>query len=221
MSTPRSRDETAAGPEAPSGVTDADRHQAIERLRAAAAAGRLTDTDLAERTRRAHVAASRDELASLSTDIPAAPPRSASPRTRWVVATIAHEWLGGRWAVPGRLNAVAVLGDVTVDLREAELREAELAIHATALCGDVRVIVPPGALVDLSVVSVIGTKRLNIQPGKPTPPIPVIRLSGIAILGDVVVANDPPKRWTQSIRRRFRKTRSHDGLMRPAAEPPE
>ena len=110
----------------------------------------------------------------------------------WLVAVIGNERLTRRWAAPSRLNAVAVLGDVIVDLREAEVRGEELSIQATAILGDVQVLVPRGAGVGMSGVAVVGHKELAIEPAEYTLAVPAVRVSAVTIIGDVIVRNQPP-----------------------------
>jgi hypothetical protein len=61
------------------------------------------------------------------------------------------------------LTAVAVLGDVIVDLRGAEMRGEQLSIQATALVGDVHVLVARGATVEMSGIAVLGHKKLAVD----------------------------------------------------------
>ena len=96
-------DESGPGPEA--GASDAEREHAVERLRAAAAAGSLTYRELVERTGRAHVARTRGEVEAVTGDLPATPSRPvpAPPGSRWLVAAIGNDRLTGRWTAPSRL----------------------------------------------------------------------------------------------------------------------
>jgi hypothetical protein len=204
-------DESEPGrPEA--GVSDAGREQALARLRAVAAASGLTYQELVERTGRAHAARTRGEVEAVTGDLPASPSRPvpAPPAKRWLVAVISNERLTGRWTAPSRLIAVAVLGDVIVDLRDAEMRGEELSIQATALVGDVHVLVPRGATVEMSGVAVLGRKKLAVEPAEYTLAVPVVRVSAVAIIGDVIVATQPPRSRMQSAWARWRNRKSGD-----------
>lgn len=88
-------------------VSDADREVVADRLRAAAAEGRLTLDEADERQSLAYAARTADDLAVLTTDLPAppAPPVELGPRARRrlaihaaVVAVIAAVVLT-RWVV--------------------------------------------------------------------------------------------------------------------------
>jgi len=194
------------------GVSDAAREQALERLRAVAAGGGLTYQELVERTGRAHAARTRGEVEALTGDLPASPSRPvpAPLGRRWLVAVVSNERLAGRWTAPSRLIAMAVLGDVIVDLRGAEMRGEELSIQATALVGDVHVLVPRGATVAMSGVAVLGRKKLAVEPAEYTLAVPVVRVSAVAIIGDVIVATRPPRSRMRSAWARWRNRKSGD-----------
>jgi hypothetical protein len=61
-----------------------------------------------------------------------------------VVAVMGASRRQGRWRVERRLAAVAVMGDVVLDLRGAEVPHGDVELTATALMGDVKVYVPDG-----------------------------------------------------------------------------
>jgi len=196
------------------GVSDSERKQALERLRAAAAEGGLTFQELVARTGRVHAAGTPREVEAVTGDLPATPSRPvpASPGRRWLVAVIGNERLTGRWTAAPRLTAVAVLGDVIVDLRDAKVRGEQLSIQATALVGDVYVLVPPGATVEMSGVAVLGRKKFAVEPAEYTLAVPVLRVSAVAILGDVLVATQPPKSRIKSAWARWKNRKSSDSI---------
>lgn len=55
---------------------------------------------------------------------------------------IAHRWPAVR--VRPRTNAVAVVSDVVIDLRQAVVTAWETTIDAVAVAAEIRIIVPPG-----------------------------------------------------------------------------
>ena len=195
------------------GVSDSEREQALVRLRAAAEGG-LTFQELVERTGRVHAAGTPREVEAVTGDLPATPSRPvpASPGPRWLVAVIGNEQLTGRWTAAPRLTAVAVLGDVIVDLRDAKVRGEQLSIQATALVGDVYVLVPPGATVEMSGVAVLGRKKFAVEPAEYTLAVPVLRVSAVAILGDVLVATQPPKSRIKSASAGWKNRKSEDSI---------
>jgi hypothetical protein len=137
------------GRPSPSGdvrASDAEREAAVERLRVATTEGRLTLTELTERTEAAYTATTRGELVRITADLPAAAataaPVPATPGAdrEWVIAIIGDTKRQGRWRVERPLAALAVMGDVVLDLRGAEVPQGQVAIDATAVMGDVKVI---------------------------------------------------------------------------------
>jgi hypothetical protein len=128
-------------------ASDAEREAVVERLRVATAEGRLTLGELTERTEAAYTATTRGELVPITADLPAvstswpAPMRPMAQAAReWVVAVMGDSRRQGRWRVERPLAAVAVMGDVVLDLRGAEVPQGDVDITATAVMGDVKVI---------------------------------------------------------------------------------
>lgn len=186
-------------------VSDAEREHAVERLRAACVEGRVTYEELAERAGGAYAARTRGELELLTADLPTIPPHRVPARpVRRLVAVLGDERLGGRWSAPGRLDVVAVLGDVTVDLREAEVRGEEIRVNATAALGDIRIIVPRGAVVEVSGVAVLGDKKCDVEQAEHLAPVPVVRVHAIAVFGDVVIGTGPPTSALRSLQDRWK-----------------
>ena len=81
-------------------VSDADRDQVAERLRAAFDEGRLGLAEYDERVRDAYAAVTRADLVPLTADLPAAAPAATPPAKRFRVPPISKEWRDwGRTAV--------------------------------------------------------------------------------------------------------------------------
>jgi hypothetical protein len=178
-------------------ASDAERDAVVERLRVATVEGRLTLSELTERTEAAYTATTRGDLVPITADLPAvsgpaaAPMRPAAPVEReWVVAVMGDTMRQGRWRVERPLAAVAVMGDVMLDLRGAEVPQGEVDITATAVMGDVKIYVPDGVDVQLSGIAVMGDKKVAVReaPAGQTAPKVVVRAT--AIMGDVEVIGD-------------------------------
>src|SRR5437868_2296440 len=97
-------------------ASDAERGQAVERLRAHAVDGRLTLEEFAERIDTAYAARTRDELEELNRDLPA-PTTAAAPApkrkaTRWLVSVLGGLDRRGRWRLGSDTVAVTFLGGV-------------------------------------------------------------------------------------------------------------
>ncbi|MFD1118823.1 DUF1707 domain-containing protein [Sphaerisporangium aureirubrum] len=183
-------------------ASDAEREAVVEQLREASVEGRLTLAELTERTEAAYLAVTHAELAQVTSDLPgAAPVRAPFPAApagparpgksrRWYVAVMGDTKRRGKWRVDHEIGAVAVMGDVTIDLREAEVRSNEVDIVATAVMGDVKIIVPDGVDVDLSGIAFMGDKKVKVIEAPPGQNVPVVRVRAYAVMGDVKVIGD-------------------------------
>ena len=130
-------------------ASDAEREAVVERLRVATVEGRLTMSELTERTGAAYTATTRGELVRITADLPAVPESSAVPARpddrggrEWVVAVMGDTRRQGRWRLESPLAAVAVMGDKKVQVREAPPGQTapRVVVRATVVMGDVKVI---------------------------------------------------------------------------------
>jgi uncharacterized protein DUF1707 len=193
-------------------ASDAEREKAAALLREAAAERRIDLEELAERLALVSGARIQPELETVLEDLPArdAGLAAARPQTaaRWSVAVIGNEVRSGRWRPGESSRALALVGDCTLDLRQAEVEGMALQITAIALVGDVRVIVPPGVAVELDGIAVIGSKKYELGEA-PEPPsgAPRVRVNGYAVIGDVILASEPPLRGLDRLRARLQRLR--------------
>jgi hypothetical protein len=203
-------------------ASDAEREAAVERLRVATVEGRLTMSELTERTEAAYTATTRGELASITADLPAAPGSSTAPvrpdrpaGREWVVAVMGDTRRQGRWRVDGPLAAVAVMGDVVLDLRGAEVPQGDVDIVATAVMGDVKVYVPDGVDVQLSGIAVMGDKKIKVREAPPGRTAPKVTVRATVVMGDVKIVGDS---YAEPIRRALRGWITRDDRDRRAIE---
>jgi hypothetical protein len=66
-------------------------------------------------------------------------------------------------------------------------------ISAVAVMGAVRVIVPEGIDVDVDGLAIMGAKTLRLGSSPPLPGSPSIRVTAVAVMGEVSVVTKPPK----------------------------
>ncbi len=176
-------------------VSDAEREAAVVRLREAAGEGRLTFEELAERTQRAYEARTDAELERLSHDLPATAPavprsevdESRTDRTDWMLAVMGADERRGRWRVRNRTQAIALMGGVDLDLREAELPAGDVEITAWAIMGGVDVRVPEGVRVELGGFALMGGNGVKGTAEPPPPGAPVVRVRAYSLMGAVTV----------------------------------
>ena len=175
-------------------ASDAEREAVVERLRIASVEGRLTLEELTERSEAAYAAVTRADLERIIADLPSMGAPGADPaplqvRRRFsAVMGDCRERIVSR--IDGPLEAVSVMGEVVLDLRGAQVPTGEVSISATAVMGDVEIIVPDGVSVELSGHAFLGERRIDVREARPGAPVPVIRVTGYACLGDVRVVDD-------------------------------
>ncbi len=190
-------------------VSDEDRHAVSEVLREAAGEGRLTLEELEQRLEDAYAARTYADLEPLTLDLPTlressrlvpaserAPSRQVPPGTGEVrslsLAVMSGTRRRGPWRPGDSHTAVAVMGSVELDLRDAEL-PAELVVTAVALMGSVSVTVDPQTRVVVEGLGLMGSFEEMTRRGVPPAPAdgPVVRVRGLAVMGSVDVRRKP------------------------------
>ena len=135
-------------------ASDPERDATVERLRDAAAEGRLTLEELTDRIEAASSAVMRSELVPLTADLPVAVGRSHSePADVRKVGDIKRK---GAWVVPAECRFRSYFGAVIVDLREATITAQEVRIDARTPFGNIVLLVPEGVDVEVRASALIG-----------------------------------------------------------------
>ena len=115
----------------------------------------------------------------------------------------------GRWEPADEIQVLAICGEVTLDFTRAELPPSGMIeIHAWSICGEVNIIVPDGAEIELegepvlgsieqqvlkrgprewSRESVTGERDEDLPAPLPPQEAPYFRIDGRAILGSIKV----------------------------------
>lgn len=185
-------------------ISDAERNRAVDFLRHHCADGRLTLDEFSDRVGLVFAATTAGDLEAVTGDLPAAlpnqrpvpldapdhpPPPVGRVRSaaRWTVAFMGGNAQKGRWRVEGDTNAIAVMGECHLDLREAEVVGPEAVINAYAFMGGVDIIVPEGIEVVLTGVAFMGAKHKRVKNVTPLPGGPVIRVRAFAFMGGISV----------------------------------
>src|SRR3954447_15135828 len=176
-------------------ASDAERDACIERLRGAAAEGRLTFDELAGRIEAASSAVMRGDLVRLTSDLPGAMV-ATDPGELKAVGDIKRS---GAWVVPPESHFRSFLGAIHLDLRRATITEPEIRIHAQTYFGNVVLLVPEGVDVDLRVQAHIG-KVKHDGGGAVAVGAPRIVVTGGTLFGDVKVQRG--RLWEKLVRRR-------------------
>lgn len=181
-------------------ASDADRDRVADILRDALAEGRLTTDEHSERLDLVYAAKTVGQLEPLVRDLPgghtAAPapaaalrPHSYSPDPSGenpnLIGILGAGERRGRWRVGHRINAVAIMGGVVIDLTEATFTAPEVVINCTAIMGGIEIKVPENVtLRGGGVVGIMGGSDVRAYES-PEPNAPVVRVTGFAFWGGV------------------------------------
>ena len=187
-------------------ISDADRHRVAEVLREAAGEGRLDLDELDERLERTFAAKTYADLVPITADLHAAPHTPPVgppvPRAGGVpavghassVAIMGECKRRGVWQVPAHHAAFSLMGSITLDLRQAVLSARETIINASAIMGDVKILIPAHmhAVVDgTPIMGDYGQGKDKVAADL-GPDSPTIRVRGLALMGSVQVVRLPP-----------------------------
>lgn len=217
-------------------VSDAEREHAAEVLRRAAGDGRITLEELDDRLTAAYAARTYGELAAITEDLPDAGPQPPAPVTGPMppaetggprfpeariggipgsaisVGVMSEAHRSGGWVVPPSYTAVAIMGAVSLDLREAQFSGHEVTIQTFALMGGIDIIVDEEITVDVSGFAFMGGfDHRATGPGRPG--APRVKVVGFAMMGGVNVQRRPPRK------KKPRELRDQEQQNRPLAEP--
>lgn len=130
------------------------------------------------------------------------------PERKTVVAVMGGASRSGRWLAPKKLQAVAVMGGIDIDLREAILPPGITELHVTAIMGGVDIIVPPNVAVQASGVAIMGGfEDLHRAPVIQDPSVPQLVIKGVTVFGAVEITTRLPGEnawdaWKRSRRER-------------------
>ena len=173
----------------------------ITLLAEAAADGRLTADEHADRVERAYRARTLGELAGLTIDLaaPSEQPIRLDGR-RPVTGVFSRDARAGRWVVPESLPVVAIFGDVELDLREAILTGSRTVVFATLIVGTIHLIVPEGVLVDATGAA-LTRKRIDRAARAPGPAQAVIEVRTVGFGGTIRVTAPRPRGRLGGLRR--------------------
>lgn len=117
------------------------------------------------------------------------------PAAAGVVSFLSSTEREGRWALPRRFRALAVLGNVELDLRGAEVGYGLSVIEAVAVLGNVEITIPPDIAVECDGDSFLGSFTLKY--GRRASPSmatrdKIVRVTGSAYAGAVTVSVKGP-----------------------------
>ncbi|MFD4792200.1 DUF1707 SHOCT-like domain-containing protein [Streptomyces anulatus] len=179
-----------------------DREAVVERLRDAAAEGRIDFDELDSRLELALTAKTHGELARMTADLPmpqsstgaASASAAENPLPLVLKGGISGASRGpGRWEVPGRVVAHGGVGGVSLDFTRAECRLTEVVVEAYGETSGVTVVIPDGWVADIGGMDSGFGGLTDKTTSARLPGTPLIRLTGAGGIGGVVIRH-PNKR---------------------------
>lgn len=194
----------------PDYISPAARERVVQDLAEHFAQDRLTLAEYERRVELALQAPSSDALRDLTRDLtPLAPvpvagaalPRRESQRQARVVtapsnvpavkrffALMSGVARRGSWTAPADMRAIALMGGIELDLREAILTAPVTEIEAVAVMGGIEITVPPDVRLESDGFAIMGGFEDQLrEPATGDSDAPVIRVRGMAIMGGVEV----------------------------------
>ena len=170
--------------------TEAERQLVVDRIHQALAEDKIAFEDLDRHFAAVYDARTADELERAAASLPMPSqipphPKARHPAPRNHMSLIGDAEIGGWVAVGDELTVASLIGDATIDLSSAAIGPNGVTVTARALIGDVRVIVPDGARVQVDGFALIGDKKQHLSP--PTEDGPLVRIQSFCLIGDVRV----------------------------------
>ena len=200
-------------------ASDAEREYVVDVLRGHCSEGRIDLDEFSERINRVYAARTIGELTDITADLPVpvahtgmATTNDELGRTRraikWTIGVMSGPARRGRWRVEGETTAIAFMGGVTLDLRDAEIAGDEITIRCFAIMGGIEIIVPEGIEVHENGIPFMGgfdnkTANVPILPGSP-----VVKITGLAMMGGVDIKSKASPEEEQKRKEERRRSRS-------------
>jgi len=184
-------------------ISDTDRDRAAEVLREAHAEGRISIDELDERLTSVYNAKTFADLVPVTRDLPATQDAATAQapalgriggtaRFKLSLAILGGASRDGQWVVPPEYTAVATLGGIKLDMRDATFAEAETTIKAVAVMGGMEITVPEDADVEIGAFGLMGGVDHGGE-GPGAPGAPRIRITGVAVMGGIEVKRAPAR----------------------------
>jgi hypothetical protein len=182
------------------------------------ASGDIDLDEFEDRLDRAHAAGAIEDLDFLVADLAPAevsdthPPRAASrhaltgrPTRKTMVSILSERRRDGAWRAPENLRVMTFLGSTTIDFRDVTLPAGITELRIASVLGRVELIIPPGLAIECEGTAILGqVEELHRSPPEPEPERPLLRVSGMFMLGQLEVTTRLPGETRRAARRRER-----------------
>jgi hypothetical protein len=117
---------------------------------------------------------------------PGSPSRETRGR-RWIVSIFGDITRTGSWPPGSTTSPFALFGDIDLDLRRASIPDGGVVINAIAPFGNIEVLVPDGALVDVGGFTLFGSKKVAVDGSDDAGSAAQIRVRGFTLFGSLKV----------------------------------
>jgi hypothetical protein len=136
---------------------------------------------------------------------PASYPLAPETARGGVVSFLSSNEREGRWELPRHFRALAVLGNVELDLRDAVIGIGVSFIEAVAVMGNIEITVPPDVAVESDGDSLLGSFVVKYK-GNATPGaangLRVVRITGTAYAASVeIIVKGPDEGMLKRLRK--------------------
>jgi hypothetical protein len=177
-------------------AADADREATAEKLRIAAAEGRIGFEELDDRLGQALSARTYGQLRALLADLPvqpaSMPQHDAVPEPETLVLkTTGGRNLkqSGRWTVPRRITAETTTGAITIDFTQASCAHREVIVEAVtgSPTGWIRLVLPDGWAARIGPSSTRTSHISNKAAGTADPGAPTVIVTGHPAYGHIKI----------------------------------
>jgi hypothetical protein len=188
------------GPAGTARAADADREAIAEKLRIAAAEGRIDFEELDDRLGQAYRAKTYDQLGALVAELPDQHPPALrqdaipEPNTLELKTRAPNIKQSGQWTVPRRIVAETTSGIITIDFTHATCVHREVAVEAVTRSGWVRLILPEGWAARVGPASTNTSHISNKAAETAEPGAPTIIVTGHPEIGYVRIRQRHRKR---------------------------
>lgn len=186
-----------------------ERERVIQELCAHYAQDQVTTQELEARFERVYQAQSSAELRQTLVGLPAlraelvfAPdqrpelyrlaPAGSAPVEKRILAIMSEHKRQGPWIAPRRIHVRCVMGNVKLDLREAQIPLEGVEIDVWCLMGEVQLLLPPGVRTDVDGSAIMGEFTDRTHPHL-DPTDPMVRVQGTVIMGQLKAETRLPK----------------------------
>jgi hypothetical protein len=199
------------------------REQVIAALTEHFAGDRLDIEEFDRRVDRAHLATTIVELDAVLADLPtatASPSPATSPHAMVVRddpnrARSSRIWMvmggierTGQWMVPRTMSAICFWGGGSLDFRDADFGPGVTELNVVAIMGGLEIIVPPWLSVDVDASAIMGGfDERHRAPQAPDPGRPILRVTGLVMMGGVEIETRLPGETKRDARRRAKRER--------------